>query len=51
METWEMCFVLSVNTSRLKNLKKHLRSARKLVTELEKEHYGNLGNVFQIRQG
>ena len=39
MGTWEMCFILSVNTSRLKNImKKHLRSARKLVTEKEKEH-------------
>ena len=63
METWEMCFILSmnrrkeyyekalrsarklehcmetwVNTSRVKNImKKHLRSARKLVTEQEKE--------------
>ena len=44
-----MCFVLSVNMSWLKNtMKKHLRSARKLVTEQEQEEgYGNLGNVFR----
>ena len=35
----EMRFILSVNTSRLKNImKKHLRSAWKLVREQEKEH-------------
>ena len=37
LETWGLCFAVSVNLSRLTNIRRrHLRSAWKLVTEKEK---------------
>ena len=44
METWEMCFVLSVNTSRLKNImKKALAMSMEMGDRAgERTWYGNL---------
>ena len=48
MEAWKMCFILSVNMSRLKNIiKKALAISMEIGDRATKgTSYGNLGTVF-----